>query len=58
MLNKIFVCTEDEDTRIKLLSEGLIEIKKENGIYTFIVPSTINFDDKDKNIFYSQKLSI
>lgn len=57
MDNKTFVCTMDEETRLKLLSEGLIEIKNTNGISTFIVPDNFKFSD-DKKIFYSNQLSI
>ena len=48
MDNKTFVCTSDEETRKKLLSEGLMEIKNSNGVYTFLVTdsSKINFDAK------------
>ena len=48
MDNKTFVCTSDEETRKKLLSEGLMEIKNSNGIYTFLVTdsSKMNFDSK------------
>ncbi len=55
---KTFVCTSDEETRKKLIKEGLIEIKNANGVYTFLVNGKINFAVDEKKIKYTNSLSI
>lgn len=55
---KNFICTSDEETRKKLLAEGLIEVKNSNGVYTFLVNGKQNFSVDDKKVAYSNKLSI
>ena len=56
--NKHFICTSDEETRKKLLDEGLIEIKNSNGVYTFLVNGKQNFSVDEKKIKYTNKLCI
>ena len=58
MENKTFVCTSDEETRKKLLEEGLIEIKNSNGVYTFLANGQINFAVDDKKVTYTNNLCI
>ncbi len=58
MDNKTFVCTQDEETRKKLLAEGLIEVKNSNGVYTFMVNEKQNFSVDEKKIKYTNKLCI
>lgn len=58
MENKTFVCTSDEETRQKLLEEGLVEVKNSNGIYTFLVNGKVNFDVDEKKIAYTNKFCI
>ena len=53
-----FVCTSDEETRKKLLAEGLVEIKNSNGVYTFLVGNKQTFAVDDKKVTYTNKLSI
>lgn len=56
--NKHFVCTSDEETRKKLIEEGLTEIKNSNGVYTFLVDGKMNFSVDENKISYTNKLSI
>lgn len=58
MDNKTFVCTSDEETRDKLLAEGLVEVKNSNGIYTFLANGKQNFSVDVKKIKYTDKLCI
>lgn len=53
-----FVCTSDEETRKKLLDEGLVEIKNFNGVYTFITNGKQNFAVDESKINYTNKLCI
>ena len=53
-----FVCTSDEETRKKLLDEGLVEIKNSNGVYTFITNGKQNFAVDESKINYTNKLCI
>jgi len=55
---KTFVCTQDEDTRKKLLEEGLVEVKNSNGVYTFLVSGKQNFSVDENKIKYMNKLCI
>ena len=56
--NKHFVCTSDEETRQKLLAEGLIEIKNSNGVYTFLTNGKQTFSVDDKKVSYTNTLCI
>ena len=58
MDNNTFVCTSDEETRKKLLAEGLTEVKNSNGVYTFLVNNKQNFSVDDKKVTYTNKLCI
>ena len=58
MGNRVFVCTSDEETRKMLLAEGLKEIKNSNGVYTFLANEKQNFSVDNKEIMFSNKLSI
>ena len=58
MDNKTFVCTSDEETRQKLINEGLIEIKDSNGVYTFLTNGKKKFDVDEKKIKYMKSLCI
>lgn len=53
-----FVCTSDEETRKKLLEEGLVEVKNSNGVYTFLVDEKINFSVDDDKVSYTNQLCI
>lgn len=55
---KHFVCTSDEETRKKLLAEGLVEIKNSNGVYTFITNGRQNFSVDKSKIKYMNNLCI
>lgn len=55
---KTFVCTQDEETRNKLLEEGLVEVKNSNGVYTFLVNGKQNFSVDVNKIKYTNKLCI
>lgn len=55
---KHFVCTSDEETRKKLLDEGLIEIKNSNGVYTFLVNGKQNFSVDENKVTYTTSLCI
>ena len=55
---KTFVCTQDEETRKKLLEEGLVEVKNSNGVYTFLVNEKQNFSVDENKIKYMNKLCI
>lgn len=55
---KHFVCTSDEETRKKLLAEGLVEIKNSNGVYTFIINGQQNFSVDEKKVRYTNTLCI
>jgi hypothetical protein len=55
---KTFVCTQDEETRNKLLEEGLVEVKNSNGVYTFLVNGKQNFSVDANKIKYTNKLCI
>ena len=58
MENKTFVCTSDEDTRQKLLAEGLVEVKNSNGVYTFLVDGKQNFAIDNEKVTFSNNLCI
>lgn len=58
MDTKTFVCTSDEETRKKLLSEGLIEIKNANGVYTFLVDDKHNIAFNEDKVTFTNKLCI
>ena len=58
MDSKTFVCTSDEETRKKLLAEGLVEIKNTNGIYTFLVDGKVNFAIDEKKVMYTNNICI
>jgi hypothetical protein len=58
MDKKTFVCTSDEETRQKLLKEGLIEVKNSNGVYTFLVDGKSNFAVDENKIAYTNKICI
>ena len=58
MDEKTFVCTTDEDTRQKLLAEGLKEIKNSNGVYTFLVEGKKNFSVCNDKVTFSNNLCI
>ena len=58
MENKTFVCTSDEDTRQKLLAEGLVEVKNSNGVYTFLVDGKRNFAIDNEKVTFSNNLCI
>lgn len=58
MDNKTFACTSDEETRKKLLEEGLIEVKNSNGIYTFLLNGHQHFAVDDNKITYTNTLCI
>ena len=58
MDNKTFVCTSDEETRKKLLAEGLVEIKNSNGVYTFLVDDNFNFAVDENKVTFSNNLCI
>ena len=58
METKTFVCTSDEETRQKLLAEGLIEVKNSNGIFTFLSDGREKFSVDDKKITMTNKLCI
>lgn len=53
-----FICTKDEETRKKLLEEGLTEIKNSNGVYTFLIDKKINFAIDEKKVSYTSQLCI
>lgn len=53
-----FVCTTDEETRKRLLQEGLIEVQNSNGVYTFIVDGKKNFSVDENKVKYTNKLCI
>ena len=55
---KHFICTSDEETRQKLIEEGLIEIKNSNGVYTFLTNGRQNFAVDDKKVSYTSSLCI
>ncbi len=55
---QVFVCTSDEETRQKLINEGLIEIKNSNGVYTFLTNGKKKFDVDEKKIKYMKSLCI
>ena len=55
---KHFVCTSDEETRKKLLEEGLVEIKNSNGVYTFLVNGKQNFSVDKNKVTYTTSLCI
>lgn len=55
---KHFVCTQDEETRKKLLEEGLEEIKNSNGVYTFLINEKQNFSVDKNKIKYTNNLCI
>ena len=68
---KHFVCTSDEETRKKLLAEGLVEIKNSNGVYSYqslknilFSPTIISLykdvfkNSKDNSVFYCQARTI
>ena len=56
--SKQFICTTDEETRKKLLAEGLIEVKNSNGTYTFVTNGKCNFAVDETKITYTNKLCI
>lgn len=58
MDGKSFVCTSDEETRKKLLKEGLIEVQNSNGLYTFILGENQTFSVDDKKVTFSNNLCI
>ena len=58
MKNKTFVCTSDEETRKKLLEEGLVEVKNSNGVYTFLADGRQYFSVDEKKISYTNNLCI
>lgn len=58
MDTKTFVCTSDEETRKKLLEEGLTEIKNSNGVYTFLANGKTNFSVDEKKVTYTNNLCI
>ncbi len=53
-----FICTSDEETRKKLLEEGLVEIKNSNGVYTFLTNGKKIFSVDDKKVKYTSSLCI
>ena len=58
MDNKTFVCTSDEETRKKLLAEGLIEVKNSNGVYTFLVNDNAKMNFDKKKVTFTNQLCI
>lgn len=55
---KTFICTTDEETRKKLIAEGLIEVKNANGVYTFLSNGKINFELDNSKIKLTNSLCI
>ena len=53
---KNFVCTSDEETRNKLLREGLIEVRNSNGIYTFYLDKKRTFALDESKVTYTNNL--
>ena len=55
---QVFICTSDEETRQKLIAEGLIEIKNSNGVYTFLTNGKCNFAVDDNKVVFTNNLCI
>ena len=53
-----FICTSDEETRKKLLEEGLVEVKNSNGVYTFLANGKKNFAVDKTKVIYTNNLCI
>ena len=58
MEGKSFVCTSDEETRKKLLEEGLIEVQNSNGLYTFMLKDNQNFSVDVSKVKFTNNLCI
>lgn len=52
-----FLCTSDEETKEKLLSQGFKLISQDGNMFTFLNDHTLTFEDKSK-IQYTNMLYI